>query len=294
MTQWVYGFGGGSADGDASMKNLLGGKGANLAEMSSLGLPVPPGFTVTTEACVHYYSNGQQYPDGLHDQVAAGLAKVEVGGRQDLRRCRQSAAGVGALGCTRVHAGDDGHGPEPGPERRDGRGSGRPVGRPPLRLRQLPPLHHHVFQRRPGPVPRRFRGGAGRPQGPSGRHRRHRPVRRGLGKGRRRIQGRGRARAGQALPSGSARTAVGRGRRRLRQLDERPGQILSPHARHPRKLGHGRQHPVDGVRQYGRDLGHRRGLHPQPLDRRGAAVRRVPDQRPGRGRRRRHPHAAVA
>jgi pyruvate,orthophosphate dikinase len=78
MTQWVYGFGGGSADGDASMKNLLGGKGANLAEMSSLGLPVPPGFTITTEACVHYYSNGQNYPDGLHGQVAAGLARVEA------------------------------------------------------------------------------------------------------------------------------------------------------------------------------------------------------------------------
>jgi len=78
MTQWVYGFGGGSADGDASMKNLLGGKGANLAEMSSLGLPVPPGFTITTEACVHYYSNGQQYPDGLREQVDAGLAKVEA------------------------------------------------------------------------------------------------------------------------------------------------------------------------------------------------------------------------
>lgn len=77
MTQWVYGFGGGSADGDASMKNLLGGKGANLAEMSSLGLPVPPGFTITTEACVHYYSNGQSYPADLADQVKAGLAKVE-------------------------------------------------------------------------------------------------------------------------------------------------------------------------------------------------------------------------
>ncbi len=61
-TRWVYSFGGGAADGDATMKNLLGGKGANLAEMSSLGLPVPPGFTITTEACVHYYSNGKQYP----------------------------------------------------------------------------------------------------------------------------------------------------------------------------------------------------------------------------------------
>ena len=78
MTQWVYGFGGGSSDGDASMKNLLGGKGANLAEMSSLGLPVPPGFTITTEACVHYYSSGQSYPDALAAQVAAGLKKVEA------------------------------------------------------------------------------------------------------------------------------------------------------------------------------------------------------------------------
>jgi pyruvate,orthophosphate dikinase len=77
MTQWVYGFGGGSADGDASMKNLLGGKGANLAEMSSLDLPVPPGFTVTTEACVHYFSNGQAYPADLTEQVAAGLKTVE-------------------------------------------------------------------------------------------------------------------------------------------------------------------------------------------------------------------------
>ena len=77
MTQWVYGFGGGSADGDASMKNLLGGKGANLAEMSSLGLPVPPGFTITTEACNHYYRNGQSYPADLAAQVKAGLARVE-------------------------------------------------------------------------------------------------------------------------------------------------------------------------------------------------------------------------
>ncbi|MDO8800420.1 pyruvate, phosphate dikinase [Phenylobacterium sp.] len=77
-SRWVYSFGGGGADGDASMKNLLGGKGANLAEMSSLGLPVPPGFTITTEACVHYYSNDKTYPEGLKEQVIAGLAKVEA------------------------------------------------------------------------------------------------------------------------------------------------------------------------------------------------------------------------
>jgi pyruvate,orthophosphate dikinase len=75
--RWVYAFGGGGADGDASMKNLLGGKGANLAEMSALGLPVPPGFTITTEACVHYYANGKQYPAELGEQVQAGLARIE-------------------------------------------------------------------------------------------------------------------------------------------------------------------------------------------------------------------------
>ncbi|HEY0436335.1 MAG TPA: pyruvate, phosphate dikinase, partial [Phenylobacterium sp.] len=76
-TRWVYAFGGGRADGDASMKNLLGGKGANLAEMSSLGLPVPPGFTISTECCTHYYANARQYPADLKEQVAAGLARVE-------------------------------------------------------------------------------------------------------------------------------------------------------------------------------------------------------------------------
>jgi pyruvate,orthophosphate dikinase len=77
-SRWVYGFGGGAADGDASMKNLLGGKGANLAEMCALGLPVPPGFTITTETCVHYYANGSTYPADLEGQVTQALAKVEA------------------------------------------------------------------------------------------------------------------------------------------------------------------------------------------------------------------------
>ncbi|MEO6341188.1 MAG: pyruvate, phosphate dikinase [Caulobacteraceae bacterium] len=77
QSRWVYSFGGGGADGDAAMKNILGGKGANLAEMSALGLPVPPGFTITTEACVHFYSNGRAYPAELEAQMQDGLAKVE-------------------------------------------------------------------------------------------------------------------------------------------------------------------------------------------------------------------------
>ena len=81
--QWVYIFGGGKAQGRSGMKDLLGGKGANLAEMANLGLPVPPGFTITTAVCTHYYANAQKYPKELEKQVDAGLAHVaRITGRQ--------------------------------------------------------------------------------------------------------------------------------------------------------------------------------------------------------------------
>ncbi len=73
----VYFFGGKSADGDGSMKNLLGGKGANLAEMCALGIPVPAGFTITTETCVEFYKNSMQYPEGLKKEVEESLKRVE-------------------------------------------------------------------------------------------------------------------------------------------------------------------------------------------------------------------------
>src|SRR5229473_2067486 len=77
MTKWVYSFGAGAAEGRADLRDLLGGKGAGLAEMSNLGLPVPPGFTITTEICTHFYANGKTYPADLKDQVGAALAAVE-------------------------------------------------------------------------------------------------------------------------------------------------------------------------------------------------------------------------
>ncbi|MFL4997744.1 MAG: pyruvate, phosphate dikinase [Microvirga sp.] len=76
MTQWVYTFGDGKAEGQAGMKNLLGGKGANLAEMSNLGLPVPPGFTITTEVCTYYYDHGRSYPEELKTQVENALTYI--------------------------------------------------------------------------------------------------------------------------------------------------------------------------------------------------------------------------
>ena len=78
MTKWVYNFGDGAAEGSAEMKELLGGKGANLAEMCNLGLPVPPGFTITTEVCSAYYQNDRAYPDDLRAQADPALAAVEA------------------------------------------------------------------------------------------------------------------------------------------------------------------------------------------------------------------------
>ncbi|WP_375271668.1 pyruvate, phosphate dikinase [Sphingomonas sp.] len=75
--QYVYRFGGGTSEGEAGQKNLLGGKGANLAEMASIGLPVPPGFTISTEMCTRYYEEGERFPDSLRDEVAAGIAHIE-------------------------------------------------------------------------------------------------------------------------------------------------------------------------------------------------------------------------
>jgi pyruvate,orthophosphate dikinase len=78
MTKWVYNFGGGVNDGSAALRNLLGGKGANLAEMASIGLPVPPGFTITTDVCTAYYDNNETYPEDLAAQVSEALKRIET------------------------------------------------------------------------------------------------------------------------------------------------------------------------------------------------------------------------
>src|SRR3989304_3391580 len=76
MAKWVYTFGDGKAEGRADLRGLLGGKGAGLAEMAELGLPVPPGFTITTEVCTYFYANGNAYPSDLEAQVKAALDHV--------------------------------------------------------------------------------------------------------------------------------------------------------------------------------------------------------------------------
>src|SRR5437868_15263129 len=77
-SRYVYYFGDGHADGTGAMKALLGGKGANLHEMTRIGLPVPPGFTINTEVCSYFYDHNRAYPPQLEAQVAAAMAKVET------------------------------------------------------------------------------------------------------------------------------------------------------------------------------------------------------------------------
>ena len=75
--RYIYAWGGGTAEGDGGMKDLLGGKGAGLAEMTKAGLPTPPGFTITTEACNDYFAAGEKLPDGLWDDVLEAMREVE-------------------------------------------------------------------------------------------------------------------------------------------------------------------------------------------------------------------------
>ena len=114
MTKWVYSFGGGTADGRADMRNLLGGKGANLAEMASLGINVPPGFSITTEVCTYYYENDHTYPAKLKDQVAEALAKMgELTGTTFNAKSGMPLLLSIRSGARGFHARHDGHRPEP-------------------------------------------------------------------------------------------------------------------------------------------------------------------------------------
>ncbi len=86
MKNYVYSFGNGAADGDGKMKDILGGKGAGLAEMSRAGVPVPPGFTISTEVCTIYFENGKQVPGEINNQILKALDEAGIADRQKAGR----------------------------------------------------------------------------------------------------------------------------------------------------------------------------------------------------------------
>ncbi len=149
-TKYVYCFGGGTADGRTDMKNLLGGKGANLAEMANLGIPVPAGFTITTEVCTYYDGHGRTYPEGSTPQVDAALAATErIMGMRFGDPADPLLVSVRS-GARSVDAGHDGDGAQRRPVLGDDPGPDREDRQRALRLRRLPPADHDVLRRGDG------------------------------------------------------------------------------------------------------------------------------------------------
>ncbi len=147
--KYVYFFGNGKADGNRTMKDLLGGKGSGLAEMTNAGLPVPPGFTISTEVCTIYYEQKAKIPAAIDREIDDEPEEAREGRRRTARIDRQPTARIRSVGGEVLDARHDGHDPESRAERRCGRRAEAADRERPIRLRQLPPLHPDVRQRRP-------------------------------------------------------------------------------------------------------------------------------------------------
>ena len=178
MKKYVYSFGNGTADGDGKMKDTLGGKGAGLAEMCRAKLPVPPGFTISTEVCNIYFQNNNKVPQEVQEQMLECLRILE-------ERMGQKLGDADNPLLVSVRSGAKFSMPgmmdtilNLGPERQDREGARGQGGRRALRLRLLPPLHPDVRQRRAGHPEGRVRARLRRPEEEGRREAGYRPERR--------------------------------------------------------------------------------------------------------------------
>ena len=250
-TKYVYFFGGAKSDGDRTMRDLLGGKGANLAEMANAGLPVP--------ARIHHHDDrlhavvrqrpqadaGDRSRDGEPTSASSRrppgltfgstsnplLVSVRSGAKFSMPGMMDTILNLGLNDAGR-------------------RGAEEEDRQRPLRLRQLPPLHPDVRQRRArdrqGQVRARVRGGQARAR----RGHRHRPGRGRPEGDRRALQGAHQEQDRQAVPAGPVRPAARRARRGVPLVEQRPREDLPPPVRDPGPHRHGRQRAADGVRQH--------------------------------------------
>ena len=298
--KYVYRFGR-KTDGNGSMKALLGGKGANLAEMSRIGLPVPPGFTITTEVCTYFYANKRTYPPQLKGQMEAGIAAIEQQtGKKfgDLKNPLLVSVRSGARDSmpgmmdTILNLGLNDQTVEALATKT---GNARFAWDCYRRFVQMYGDVVMGVQKRPDEDHEPFETVIDESQAraPSPGHRRHEALGRRPAGARAPLQGAGEGAHRQELPGVAVGSADGRGRRRLRLVDERPRDRLPPQVQHPDRVGHRRQRAGDGLRQHRRRLGLGRRVHAQPGQRRERVLRRVPHQRAGRRRRRRRPHAGT-
>ena len=288
----VYVFGGGKAEGNRAMKDVLGGKGAGLAEMTNLAVPVPPGFTISTEACSLYYRNRGKLPQDLKAEIAANLAKLErTMGRKlgdpknPLLVSVRSGAKFSMPGMMDTVL-------NLGLNDKTAEGLARMIPQSPVRVRFLLPLPDDVLQRGARAPQERLRTDPRRKEAGARRRRRRRPGRRRPDERVRRVQGAGEGELEEGVPAGPADPAgIGAGRG-VPVLEQRPGEILPEDERDSGRYRDGGERPGDGVRKHGRRLRHRRRLYAKPRHGRQGVLRRVSRQRAGRGRHRRHTHPA--
>ena len=282
MPKFVYTFGNGQAEGDEAMKELLGGKGAGLAEMNRLGIPVPPGFTITTEVCTYYYDHERKYPPELDGQLRAAVAQVEklVGGARfgdalnPLLVSVRSGARVSMPGMmdTVLNLGLN-----------DATVEGLAAKSGSARFaydsyRRFVQMYGDVVL---GLKPETkneadpFEALLERKKEARGVHLDteldERALRELVAEFKAEIKAQG-----TRLPRRSVGAAPGRHRRRLRQLGQPARRHLPLDVQHPVELGHGGHRAGDGLRQPGRRLRHRRRLHARSVDGREALLRRVP------------------
>ena len=286
--KYVYLF----KEGNADMRELLGGKGANLAEMTSMGLPVPQGFTITTEACTRYYDDGKTIGDEIEAQIYEALAtswsrstgkkfgdennpllvSVRSGARASMPGMMDTILNLGlndvsVKGLAKLTDNE-----------RFAYDAYRRF------IQMFSDVVMEIKKSKFEDVLDEFKEQARREV-------RHATwtaddLKEVVERFKAHLQGR----EGRGLPAGSQGTADGGHQGCVPFLGQPPRDLLSPHERHPRQLGHRRERAVHGVRQHGRDLRYRRCLHPQPLHRRKEAVWRVPAECAGRGRCGRYPY----
>ena len=284
---YVYDF----SEGGELGRELLGGKGVGLAEMTAIGLPVPAGFTVTTEACREYMELGGKLPDGLREEIEEHVEQLEettgkrFGDPSDpLLVSVRSGAAVSMPGMmdTILNLGLNDDAVEGLAAATDNERFAFDAYRRLIQMfgNVVDGIEGQLFERELASM-KDERGvsqdvdlDACRPA------RADEALRRDL-----------RRELGRAVPAGRARAARARRSRRLRLVEHAARAGLPSREPDPGRPGHRGERRPDGLRQQGRRLGHRRGVHPQPLDGEAGDVGRVPRQRPGRGRRRRDPDA---
>ena len=283
---YVYAF----EEGSKEQKYLLGGKGANLAEMTKLGLPVPPGFTITTDACNAYMAADDTIPAGLMDEVAAALAALEtkmgkrLGDAADplLVSVRSGAPfsmpgmmdTVLNLGLNDVSVG----------------GLAQQTGNPRFAYdsyRRFVQMFGKIVLDIDG---EKFEHALEELREQRGVETDPELSAEDLAGPGRAVQGDRARRGGHRVPAGPQGPAAARDRGGVPLVERRAGPHLPPDGEDPRRPRHRGQRPDHGVRQQGRRLRHRRGVHPQPRHRREPPLRRLPEERAGRRRRRRDPH----